>query len=155
MKRWVLFIALCGTLPVRAQLQPPKQTPAEQEADADADDDPAGDDDDGLDQPLARWHYFYDQRVYPRAQFPEGARLRAFRDLDQLERSLRAGRFSVRAADSQVQWKLIGPRPLNFSPGFATSGRVTGIAIDPRNNDVVYIGTADGGVWKTTNGGGT
>ena len=39
---------------------------------ADADDDPANDDDEGFDRPEARWHYFYDQRVFPGTQFPEG-----------------------------------------------------------------------------------
>src|SRR6202011_6164713 len=34
-----------------------------------------------------------------------------------------------------------------------TAGRVNAIAIDPRDNNVVYIGAAEGGVWKTTDGG--
>ena len=33
------------------------------------------------------------------------------------------------------------------------TGRVTAIAIDPTNHQVIYIGTAQGGVWKTTDGG--
>ncbi len=34
-----------------------------------------------------------------------------------------------------------------------TSGRVMTIAVDPTNHAVIYIGSASGGVWKTTNGG--
>jgi photosystem II stability/assembly factor-like uncharacterized protein len=36
-----------------------------------------------------------------------------------------------------------------------TSGRVMTIAVDPSNTSVIYIGAASGGVWKTTNGGGS
>ena len=60
-----------------------------------------------------------------------------------------------------------GPAPINGEPpayqdpvwsnygagiGIAT-GRVTAMAVDPRNPNVVYSGGADGGVWKSTNGG--
>ena len=33
------------------------------------------------------------------------------------------------------------------------SGRVKALVVDPRNSNVVYLGAAQGGVWKTTNGG--
>lgn len=35
------------------------------------------------------------------------------------------------------------------------SGRVTALAIDPGNTSAIYLGGAQGGVWKTTNGGTT
>jgi hypothetical protein len=34
--------------------------------------------------------------------------------------------------------------------GFQTSGRIIAIRVDPRNPDVVYVGTQGGGVWKST-----
>ena len=34
-----------------------------------------------------------------------------------------------------------------------TSGRLTDIAIQPNNNNVIYVGTAGGGVWKSQNAG--
>ncbi len=37
--------------------------------------------------------------------------------------------------------------------GGAVSGRVTGIATDPTNPNSIYIATAGGGVWQTTDGG--
>jgi uncharacterized protein (TIGR03437 family) len=57
-------------------------------------------------------------------------------------------------------WKSIGPRPTivlddatSAGPPIA-SGRVTSIAVDPRGNgDIVYIGAAHGGVWKTVDAG--
>lgn len=45
-----------------------------------------------------------------------------------------------------------GMRPRNVGPT-GMSGRVTAIAVDPRNVEVFYVGTASGGLWKTTSGG--
>ncbi|HWG21331.1 MAG TPA: hypothetical protein VG225_12445, partial [Terracidiphilus sp.] len=57
-------------------------------------------------------------------------------------------------------WTAIGPASLNNN-GFNsvsvddTSGRVTGIAADPNDANVLYVAAAGGGVWKTTDGGTT
>lgn len=45
-------------------------------------------------------------------------------------------------------------RPRNIGPG-GMSGRVTAFASDPRNENVFYVGTASGGLWKTVNAGTT
>lgn len=42
-------------------------------------------------------------------------------------------------------WTSQGPRNIN--------GRIKSLAIHPTNGNIVYAGAADGGVWKTTNGG--
>ncbi len=39
----------------------------------------------------------------------------------------------------------------NIAPDNPTSGCVTCVAPHPTNQDILYIGTANGGVWKTTN----
>ena len=51
-------------------------------------------------------------------------------------------------------WSELGPKPIAApsSPEGEVAGRVTSLAVDPTNAAVVYAGTADGGVWKTTNG---
>ena len=62
-----------------------------------------------------------------------------------------------------VQWAQIGPQPLriddkhNYQGAGPDSGEVTDIAIDPRNatDQVIYIGTNDGGIWKSIDGGAT
>ena len=43
------------------------------------------------------------------------------------------------------RWTSQGPRNVN--------GRIKSLAIHPTNGNIVYAGAADGGVWKTTNGG--
>src|SRR6185295_15785567 len=58
-------------------------------------------------------------------------------------------------------WTAIGPSPLpngqtqQFPTTAATSGRATAVVVDPTNSSKVYLGTAQGGVWRSTNGGGT
>ncbi len=56
-------------------------------------------------------------------------------------------------------WMNLGPAPLPNGQTDPTSvpvsGRVTAIAIDPRDANVVYIGAAQGGVWRSTDGGAT
>jgi len=62
---------------------------------------------------------------------------------------------------SQAQtWKQIGPDPIDGSnqsqlPHATSSGTVTDIAIDPSgsSDSIIYLATAGGGVWKTTDGG--
>jgi len=59
------------------------------------------------------------------------------------------------------QWTQIGPAPLridheqNFQGQGPDSGEVVDIAIDPRGttDQVIYIATNDGGIWKSTDGG--
>ena len=61
-------------------------------------------------------------------------------------------------------WTAIGPASIDTSAlngsaaqGYSgyplASGRVTGIAADPTNPNVIFLSAAGGGVWKTTDGG--
>ena len=45
-------------------------------------------------------------------------------------------------------WTPIGPSPITES-GRQDNGMMTAIAVNPNDGDVVYHGTAGGGVWKT------
>jgi hypothetical protein len=56
---------------------------------------------------------------------------------------------------STSAWTAIGPAPIVDGAPFGdqASGRITGIAADPTNANVIYVASAGGGVWKTTNGG--
>lgn len=48
-------------------------------------------------------------------------------------------------------WTPIGPSPMADSR--EDNGLVTAIAVNPNDEDVIYIGTAGGGVWRTNDGG--
>src|SRR5690348_8241996 len=78
------------------------------------------DEDEDFDRPFDRWDYFYQPRVFPRAQLPEGARLQAFREWGRMEG------LKPRAA-TQNQWKSIGPQPVIFFGNYVVSGRINSI----------------------------
>ena len=68
--------------------------------------------------------------------------------------------FAFGLAGRAQEWKQIGPDPIageSFSnlPNATSSGVVDGIALDPSGSKIstIYIATAAGGVWKTTDGG--
>ena len=108
------------------------------------------DQDEGDDDPLGRADWFYAQRAYPGTRVPGGARLQALAELRRLNPAI-AGRTAPRATGSG-QWTSIGPTPIGAGPN-PSAGRVTAIAVDPRDKDTVYAGVSEGGVWKSTNGG--
>ncbi|HEY6313755.1 MAG TPA: choice-of-anchor D domain-containing protein [Streptosporangiaceae bacterium] len=49
-------------------------------------------------------------------------------------------------------WVPIGPSPMNEGSS-EDNGLVTAIAVNPNNDNVVYLGTAGGGVWRSGDGG--
>ncbi|MRG58023.1 choice-of-anchor D domain-containing protein [Phyllobacterium sp. SYP-B3895] len=51
-------------------------------------------------------------------------------------------------------WAPIGPSPIDQGAILA-NGQVTAIAVNPNNPDIIFIGTAWGGVWRTRDGGTT
>jgi hypothetical protein len=52
-------------------------------------------------------------------------------------------------------WAPIGPSPIDETAiaGITANGQVTAIAINPNNPNIIYIGTAWGGVWLSRDGG--
>lgn len=61
------------------------------------------------------------------------------------ERFKDAAFINTAPAGPGCNWLSVGPRNIN--------GRIKSLAIHPTNNQVLYAGGADGGVWKTTDGG--
>ncbi|WP_116127161.1 WD40/YVTN/BNR-like repeat-containing protein [Lewinella sp. IMCC34183] len=47
-------------------------------------------------------------------------------------------------------WKALAPRSLGPA---GMSGRITAIDVHPEDGDLIYVGSASGGLWKSTNGG--
>ena len=110
--------------------------------------------------------------VEPGRPFDPEARVRAIREMNQQE-----GRPNDRTTTidvgvtlpinsifrslpiSDTLWKSIGPAPLSngqtFGVSQAVSGRTTSIALHPTNPDIAYVAAAQGGVYRTLDGGGT
>ena len=59
---------------------------------------------------------------------------------------------------SALAWASLGPQPITgeyWSGNANAAGRVSCVAVHPTNHNIIYIAAAQGGVWKTTNGGTT
>jgi len=99
--------------------------------------------------PLKRSNFFVAQRAYPLNDLPVGGFAAA------LEQTLAL--LPIEAAETLPQWQNIGPAPMIQSKigqqKIDVSGRVRALAIHPTDPNIVYLGAAQGGVWKTTNGG--
>jgi hypothetical protein len=57
---------------------------------------------------------------------------------------------------SSSHWTPLGPAPLvglREPDNQAFTGRISAIAANPTNPNIIYVGAASGGIWKTTNGG--
>lgn len=103
----------------------------------------------GRDNPEGREEWFMFQRQFPFDKVPDGARRIA---LDEArERAL------VYGPDiPQANWTSIGPLPTTSAfPGNGgfTSGRINAIAVSPADPQLLLIGSATGGIWRSSNGG--
>jgi photosystem II stability/assembly factor-like uncharacterized protein len=102
-----------------------------------------------------RAEWFRTQRAYPFNHIPAGARLRSLQQLSQ-KMDAEARTIGIGGQMAGVSWQLAGPEPTNTGYAYpTTSGRVTALAIDPSDSKIVYLGGAEGGIWKTMNGGAT
>src|SRR2546426_3050819 len=76
------------------------------------------------------------------------ARLRAIEEMERQEALQGAGVPGL----SSVTWSTIGPAPIpngQTTPSTAVSGRVSAIAVHPTNPNIVYVGAAQGGVYRS------
>ena len=84
------------------------------------------------------------------------ARVRAIYTMKRQEMVLAQNRDQ---AISERSWKAIGPAPIpngqTTTISTAVSGRTTAIAVHPTNPNIVYVGTAQGGLYRTLDGGTT
>src|ERR1041384_4787576 len=88
---------------------------------------------------------------------PEGAREKAIQKMDTQERLMRRTRSSVVSLVNTTDWIFLGPNPIpqgqTQGARVPVSGRTISIAVHPTDPNTVYVGTAQGGLYKSTNGG--
>jgi len=95
------------------------------------------------DKPHARAEYFYRRVTYPGGEIPTGARARAWRTSQE-----RMSLFAPTGKDGVLdvpEWKNVGP--VNIG------GRIIAVAANPLNPNTVFIGAADGGIWRSWDAG--
>lgn len=100
-------------------------------------------------KPYLRQRWFYEQRAYPYDYIPEDAYINSLIQKDNLRNS-----YNPREIPS-FNWVNLGPTPgYYYSYGNISSRIVTG-AYHPTDPNVIYVGPANGGVWKSTDAGST
>jgi hypothetical protein len=99
--------------------------------------------------------WFYQQRAYPAQVVPQGAYFQAVQQAAKIQPAVQRNTPGINSTLSA--WTFTGPNRSLDQYGSGTnythSGRVNAIAVDPTNSSVIYVGAANGGVWKTINGG--
>ena len=89
------------------------------------------------------WMYFVDQNGY----LPTSK---------ELYDAWQAKASSARTPNPTADWSAIGPfNPGTSGSGLPGTGRINAIAVDPNNPNIWYAGAPAGGIWKTTNAGGS
>jgi uncharacterized protein (TIGR03437 family) len=118
-----------------------------------------------------RSNWFYAQRAYPLRTVPAAARVRAVEQLEREEARLRelsavaSDQMSALAAvEALPAWTALGPAPIGQgqtfgTPRVAVSGRISTVVLDPgyngTTNQTVYLGAAQGGLWRSRDNGAT
>ncbi|MCU0428907.1 MAG: T9SS type A sorting domain-containing protein [Cytophagaceae bacterium] len=70
------------------------------------------------------------------------------------EARMAASKLSRTAQNTQSNWVELGPDRKNPTSGWNPGvGRVTCVAVNPSNQNVLYVGSPGGGCWKSINGG--
>lgn len=93
--------------------------------------------------PFDRWKFFHEQRAFPLGEIPadqmKKAQYRTRQMLDQ--------KGGAHVLAQQPAWRLVGPT--------SVGGRVRSIALHPTKPEWIYIGAANGGIWRSTDAGGS
>ncbi|MEI6410419.1 MAG: hypothetical protein WCR52_13610, partial [Bacteroidota bacterium] len=91
-----------------------------------------------------RWKWFWRDRVQADGSFPDmKAQWQAYRQ-----------HKTVASRALQSAWVHEGPMQ-NTGGGYWGMGRTKHVAFHPSNPNIYYVGTPDGGIWKTADGGNT
>src|SRR5216684_1920796 len=102
--------------------------------------------------------------IEPGRPFDPEARGRAIEKMEEQEHELQSASknsafagladfFGLGAPTAvSTTWTAIGPAPLfpngSGNPATSFTGRVTSVVVDPTNSNIVYLGAAQGGVWR-------
>ena len=88
----------------------------------------------------ARQNYFYNRLTWPDGSIPVGARARAFDQMRVMRQYA-----PMRKGGMALKWKNVGPDNVG--------GRIFGMALNPLRPATMFVGAADGGVWRSYDAG--
>ena len=97
-----------------------------------------------------RERWFNEQRMYPNNFIPVDAYKKAYEQKIALTET---EGYSMKSLLDN--WVSLGPTTGFYSAYSNITSRMTTVKYDPNNGNIIYIGAAYGGVWKSANGGST
>lgn len=97
-------------------------------------------------QQFRRWEWFMKQRTWPSGNFFNPTIL--YREYQHYKSARAQIQENSRTSST---WTEIGPTIVPNNGGGA--GRINVLRFDPLNSNIMYIGAAAGGIWKSTDGG--
>ncbi len=93
-----------------------------------------------------REQFWFQQRIFPSDSIPSGARQKAMEHKQKMSSdTLKKESHNSPPVTGICNWVAMGPRNIN--------GRIRSMAIHPSNGDVVFAGSAEGGVWRSEDAG--
>lgn len=107
----------------------------------------------GNSKPWMRLWWFYRLRMDASGNIPANAWLKAWQEARNIPLYALPG-----LSPQSMVWEFFGPDTANvagYSTGESWLARVNAILVHPTNPNILYIGVAKGGVWKSTDSGNT
>ncbi|MFC2130021.1 T9SS type A sorting domain-containing protein [Bacteroidota bacterium] len=105
-------------------------------------------------KPFKRWEYFWEQRLGEDGQIPNTTQFYKdwlkSKELDSKKESLQE--------ENDNEWQFLGPSSAPQQPSYIDPtglGRMNCITFKPNNPSIIWAGAAFGGLWRSTNGGGS
>ncbi len=97
-----------------------------------------------------RLESFYRYRENEQGYFPI--------DFINMQKEIEVSKITKTGKNLSNQWVSVGPIGVDMASSEndewgILSGRVRGLAVHPYNPNIIFIGAASGGIWKSTNGG--
>lgn len=99
-----------------------------------------------------RWAHFVEPRVYPSGNMALASRAHAYEEYQDFLKNNATAKVLATAAPSATtaNWTPLGPFG---SPTNGDAGRLQCVRFHPAGTNTIYVGTAAGGLWKSTDNG--
>ena len=95
-------------------------------------------------KPYKRWEYYWENRINEDGSFPDaGITERNWNEYLKNQKS--SGRTGI------GNWTSLGPSIT--TGGYNGLGRINCVAFHPTNENIIWVGSPGGGLWKSTDGG--
>lgn len=100
-----------------------------------------------------RWEYFWEQRTFPTGIIPKANDV-----LNSYKNFVSSSKDNNQFLNLQSDWNEVGPvtmpvNKLNYQSGGL--GRVNVVRVHPQNSNIIWVGSAGGGAWSSTDKGQT